>query len=221
MTRSPRPLLVLGALLLSACTISEKDDAAATDSAAAANAVAPPVAPPMGMAMDSAALMDSTALASGTRVEVDLNARKLYLFNASDTAETYSVAVGSQRWPTQTGTWKITQVVWNPEWIPPDESWAEEREPRKPGDPKNPLGRVQLVYDPPRTIHGTTDPSSIGKAVSHGSIRLTNENAIELGKLLMEAAGVGKDSAFYRNAQRNRTEKVVVDLPGGIPIRVF
>jgi lipoprotein-anchoring transpeptidase ErfK/SrfK len=165
--------------------------------------------------------MDSTALASATRVEVDLTARKLYLFNGADTAETYSVAVGSQRWPTQTGEWKITQVVWNPEWIPPDESWAEEREPRKPGDPKNPLGRVQLVYDPPRTIHGTTDPSSIGKAVSHGSIRMTNEKAAELGKLLMDAAGVGKDSAFYRNVQRNRTEKVVVDLPRGVPIRVF
>lgn len=219
MTRSRLRFLILGATFLGACTVSSKDDTASADSAATAAAtIAPPVAPPVGMPLDSTALIDST---SATRLEVDLKARKLYLFNGADTADTYSVAVGSQRWPTQTGEWKITQVVWNPEWIPPDESWAEEREPRKPGDPKNPLGRVQLVYDPPRTIHGTPDRSSIGKAVSHGSIRMYNEDATELGKRLMEATGVGKDSAFYRNADRNRTEKIVVDLPGGIPIRVF
>jgi lipoprotein-anchoring transpeptidase ErfK/SrfK len=210
--------LSLAAFLLGACTVSTRDDAAATDSAAAVTTVVPPAPPAVGMPMDSGALTDT---ASATRVEVDLSARKLYLFNGADTADTYSVAVGSQRWPTQTGEWRITQVVWNPEWIPPDESWAEQREPRKPGDPKNPLGRVQLIYDPPRTIHGTPDRSSIGKAVSHGSIRMYNEDAAELGKILMEATGVGKDSAFYRNAERNRTEKVVVDLPRGVPIRVF
>jgi lipoprotein-anchoring transpeptidase ErfK/SrfK len=219
MTRSTLPRLAVTTLILAACTVSMKDDTASADSAAAAATVTPPVAPPpVGMPLDSTALTDTT---SSTRVEVDLSAKKLYLFNGTDTADTYSVAVGSQRWPTQTGQWRITQVVWNPEWIPPDESWAEQREPRKPGDPKNPLGRVQLVYDPPRTIHGTPERSSIGKAISHGSIRMYNEDAAELGKILMEATGVGKDSAFYRNAERNRTEKIVVDLPGGIPIRVF
>ena len=216
-----KSLFAFSVLLLAACTVSTKDDTASADSAALAAATpAPTVAPPMPMPMDSMAMMDTSA-AGNTRVEVDLSARKLYLFTGADTTKTYSVAVGSQKWPTQTGQWRITQVVWNPEWTPPDESWAEEREPRKPGDPKNPLGRVQLVYDPPRTVHGTTDRTSIGKAVSHGSIRMYNEQIAELGRTLMEAAGVGKDSAFYRNAERNKTEKVIVDLPRGVPIRVF
>lgn len=219
MHRTALRRLLVALPFLTACTVSTKDDqAASADSTAAVTTVAPPVAPPVGMPMDSTALIDST---SAARVEVDLSARKLYLFKGADTADTYSVAVGSQRWPTQTGEWRITQVVWNPEWIPPDESWAEQREPRQPGDPKNPLGRVQLVYDPPRTIHGTPERSSIGKAISHGSIRMYNEEAAELGKILMESAGVARDSAFYRNVERNKTEKVVVDLPRGIPIRVF
>lgn len=209
-------MLVFG---LAACTVSSKDDAPA-DSAAAAAANATP-ALPMPMPIDSTALMDSTAIAAGARIEVDLTARKLHFMKGSDSAGTYSVAVGSTEWPTQTGQWRITQVVWNPEWTPPDESWAEEREPRKPGDPKNPLGRTQLVYDPPRTVHGTNDATSIGKAVSHGSIRMRNEDIARLGRELMDIAGVGKDSAFYRNVRTNRTEKVIVDLPGGIPIRVF
>ena len=134
---------------------------------------------------------------------------------------THSVAVGSTEWPTRTGEWTIKQVVFNPEWIPPDETWAEEREPRKSGDPKNPLGRAQLVYDLPRTIHGTNQPSSIGKAVSHGSIRMTNADVVALAKRLVEANGAGRDSAWYGSAASNRTEKQVVDLLTPVPIRVF
>ena len=155
------------------------------------------------------------------RIEVDLSARQLHVVRGGSRVATHPVAVGSTEWPTQTGEWKIIQVVWNPEWVPPDESWAEEREPRKPGDPKNPLGRIQLVYDPPRSIHGTNVPSSIGKAVSHGSIRVANDVGVQLAKMVMEAGGAAKDDAWYTQAQANRTEKQIVDLPQPIPIRVF
>jgi lipoprotein-anchoring transpeptidase ErfK/SrfK len=130
--------------------------------------------------------------------------------------------VGTAKWPTQTGEWVISQVVWNPEWVPPrDESWTEDREPKAPGAPDNPLGRAQLIYDPPRTIHGTNQPQSVGKASSHGSIRVRNEAIVPLARRVMAAAGVGKDDAWYRRVQENRTEKVIVDLPRVVPIRVF
>ena len=156
-----------------------------------------------------------------TRLEVDLNAKQVKFYRGQDSAETYPVAVGSTKWPTQTGNWNVKQVVWNPEWIPPDESWAEQKDPRKPGDPKNPLGRAQLVYDPPRTIHGTNEPASIGKAVSHGSIRMRNQDIVKLARELMEAAGVQKDESFFTGVASKRTEKVVIDLPRPVPIRVF
>ena len=154
------------------------------------------------------------------RIEVDLNARRLHVFKGGQQVGTYPVAVGSERWPTEKGEWTIKQVVWNPDWVPPDESWAEERERRESGDPKNPLGRAQLVYDLPRTIHGTNAPSSIGKAVSHGSIRMTNESIVELAKQVMDAAGAGKDESWYAQTQQNRRQKQVVDLPRPVPIRV-
>ena len=209
-----------GAFLLAGCVVSEKD--APADSAAVSSTQPLPPAQPMPMPMDSGNMaMGDTSAAGGMRVEVDLTSRKLTFHKGADGTETYPVAVGSEKWPTQPGNWTIKQVVWNPEWTPPDESWAEEREPRKPGDPKNPLGRAQLVYDPPRTIHGTNQPSSIGKNVSHGSIRMRNEDITKLGRELMEMSGVGKDSAFYRGVATKRTEKVVVDLPRPVPIRVF
>jgi lipoprotein-anchoring transpeptidase ErfK/SrfK len=155
-------------------------------------------------------------------VEVDVAARQLRVLGTNgDTVALHPVAVGSPEWPTRTGTWTIDQVVLNPEWIPPDESWAEEREARKPGDPKNPLGRAQLVYDMPRTVHGTNDPSSVGKAVSHGSIRVTNASAIALAELLLAQTGVDDVRGRLDRARRDSTEKQIIDLPKAVPIRVF
>jgi L,D-transpeptidase ErfK/SrfK len=196
--------LVVGPL---AC-VSEVDERARTDTTRPA--------------IDSAApaVLPDTATAA-LRIEVDLAARQLHVVQGGNRAASHPVAVGSERWPTQTGEWTIKQVVFNPEWVPPDESWAEEREPRKPGDPKNPLGRIQLVYDPPRSIHGTNQPTSIGKAVSHGSIRVTNEVGEQLARQIMDAAGANKDEAWINRAKTNRSEKYVVDLPRPVPIRVF
>lgn len=190
--------------LLAACTSADSGTAdTATTAGATTAAVALPAPEP------------------DMRIEVDLTARQLYVVRGGARVATHPVAVGSTEWPTQTGEWKIVQAVWNPEWTPPDESWAEEREPRNPGDPKNPLGRIQLVYDPPRSIHGTNVPSSVGKAVSHGSIRVTNEVGVQLARMVMEAGGAAKDDAWYTQAQANRTEKQIIDLPQPIPIRVY
>ena len=167
---------------------------------------------------DKGALTPQSAL----RLEVDLNAKRLTAFNGDQQIASYRIAIGSQQWPTQTGQWEVKQVVWNPEWIPPkEEQWAEDKDPKAPGAPDNPLGRAQLVYDPPRTVHGTNDPSSIGKAVSHGSIRMANGDIVQLARRVMELAGAPKEDSFYQRVAQNRTEKVIVDLPQRVPIRVF
>ena len=177
-------VLLAAPLALAACSVDSSGDA---DTASVAQQPATPAPMPMPA-------VDTTAPVSDMRIEVDLASRQATLFRGAEQVTTYPVAVGSSEWPTRTGEWRITQVVWNPEWVPPtDESWAEDEERKAPGAPDNPLGRVQLVYDPPRTIHGTNEPSSIGKAVSHGSIRMRNDDAIALAKRLMESA----DSSFH------------------------
>ena len=220
-----RPLLAAGVLFVAGCTVSDANDNRSPDSAAAVTPATSvtPTTQPVQPATDSATTGAATTPqpSSTMRVEVDIKARKLYLLENGNRTATYSVAVGSSEWPTQTGEWTIKQVVFNPEWTPPDESWAEEREPRKSGDPKNPLGRAQLVYDLPRTIHGTNAPASIGKAVSHGSIRMNNTEIVALAKRILEGTGAGKDDAWYRRAAEQRTEKQVVDLTSPVPIKVF
>jgi lipoprotein-anchoring transpeptidase ErfK/SrfK len=205
------PTAVL-AVVLAGCTGRDEDaeiDAERSSPPAAAPAPPPPVSQPT---------YDSVS--TEMEIEVDVGAKKLFVYRAGAVADTSSVAVGSAEWPTPTGEWRIQQVVWNPEWVPPDEAWAKDEVGRKPGDPKNPLGKVQLVYDPPNSIHATNEPSSIGKAVSHGSIRVTNEVAVKLARDVMEAGGAPKDESFFREVESNPTRKYVVDLPRPVTIRV-
>jgi lipoprotein-anchoring transpeptidase ErfK/SrfK len=238
-----RRAVAAGALLLAACTVSDRSDTADSAALAAKAAVAPapdttaaaampaPAPPPTPTAAPTTAAESSamaltmgaaTAVAlSDLRLEVDLAARRLHVIKGDRRTASHPVAVGSPEWPTKTGEWYVRQVVFNPEWIPPDESWAEQRERRAPGDPKNPLGRAQLIYDPPRSIHGTNEPASIGKAVSHGSIRLSNAVVVQLARQALEEGGVTKDDAWFRRVQENPTQKEVVDLARQIPIRVY
>ena len=78
-----------------------------------------------------------------------------------------------------------------PSWRPTDNMIR--REPRKyaryangmPGGPGNPLGaRALYLYrngrDTLYRIHGTTEPGSIGRAVSNGCIRMLNDHIVSL-----------------------------------------
>lgn len=202
-------ILGLTTLALAACVrpIDDNADSTATAGATAAQGGAV-VSVPQVPAGDPA-----------MRLEVDIAARKAYVVRNGRPGDTLSVAVGSTEWPTQTGEFQITQVVWNPDWIPPkDEEWAKDEQPEQSGDPDNPLGQAQLVYDAPRSIHGTNEPSSIGRAVSHGSIRMRNADIVRLAREVMEAGGAQKDPSFFTRVRANRSTKEVVDLPTPVPI---
>ena len=154
------------------------------------------------------------------RLEVNVAERELYVYRNDQRIATHPVAVGTSEWPTRTGEWTIGQVVFNPRWTPPEEEWAKDEEVKEPGASDNPLGRAQLVYDAPRSIHGTNEPESLGKAASHGSIRIANSVAVQLARMVMESGGAGKDEAWYQNVRSNRKERVEVAIPNPIPIRV-
>lgn len=101
----------------------------------------------------------------------------------------YPATVGSSHDPLPLGDWKINGVGWNPSFIySPDLFWDSE-----PGDEKaklppgsnNPVGVVWIDLSKPHYgIHGTPEPATIGSSTSHGCIRLTNWDALELGQLV-------------------------------------
>ena len=205
------PVLLMVSMAAVGCVVEDSSDTDQPQSQQTAPAP-PPTTMPAPPPVDSL---------SGLHFVVDISDRKLYVLRGQDTVRTESVAVGMEDHPTPTGDWRIHRVDWNPDWTPPPgQDWTEDKEPQPPGAPANPMGRARLVFQMPYTIHGTKENASLGKAVSHGSIRVANTAVVELGRMLMEAAGAQKPETFYQEVANNRKEMRQVDLPNPVPIKV-
>jgi len=101
----------------------------------------------------------------------------------------YPATIGSVHDPLPIGKWKINGVEWDPTFqYNPDLFWDAEASDKKakiPAGPNNPVGVVWIDLSKPHYgIHGTPEPSTIGKTTSHGCIRLTNWDATELAKVV-------------------------------------
>jgi len=106
----------------------------------------------------------------------------LYYVLGDGKAIRYGIGVGRQGF-TWSGTRQVVRKAEWPDWYPPPEMIA--RQPYLPrmigGGPGNPLGaRAMYIGGTEYRIHGTNDPSSIGKFMSSGCIRLTNEDVEDL-----------------------------------------
>ncbi len=101
----------------------------------------------------------------------------------------YPASVGSRHDPLPVGRWKIKGVRFNPDFhYNPKLFWDSEPGDEKaklPPGPNNPVGSVWIDMSKPHYgIHGTPEPSTVGRTASHGCIRLTNWDALELGRLV-------------------------------------
>ena len=106
----------------------------------------------------------------------------LYLTLGGGKAIRYGIGVGREGFA-WSGVETISRKAEWPDWIPPAEMVA--RQPYLPrwigGGPGNPLGaRALYLGNSQYRIHGTNDPTSIGKHMSAGCIRLRNEDVIDL-----------------------------------------
>lgn len=101
----------------------------------------------------------------------------------------YPATTGSTHDPLPVGTWKIEGIRWNPVFFyNPELFWDAEPGHAKaklaPG-PNSPVGVVWIDLSKPHYgIHGTSEPSTIGRTQSHGCIRLTNWDAAELAQMV-------------------------------------
>ena len=101
----------------------------------------------------------------------------------------YPASMGSEHDPLPVGEWKVNGVGRNPVFhYNPDLFWDAEAADQKatlPAGPNNPVGVVWIDLSKPHYgLHGTPDPEAIGKTQTHGCIRLTNWDAIELAALV-------------------------------------
>jgi lipoprotein-anchoring transpeptidase ErfK/SrfK len=123
----------------------------------------------------------ATTEAPGT-VIIDTSNTYLYLVRGGGTAIRYGIGVGREGF-TWSGVETISKKSEWPDWTPPAEMIV--RQPYLPrfmaGGVGNPLGaRAMYLGGTVYRIHGTNDPTTIGKHVSSGCIRLTNEDVADL-----------------------------------------
>ncbi len=123
----------------------------------------------------------STHEAPGTIV-IDTPNTQLYLVLGGGKALRYGIGVGREGF-TWSGVKTVERKVEWPDWFPPAEMLA--RQPYLPrfvaGGPGNPLGaRALYLSGSVYRIHGTNDPTTIGKHVSSGCIRMLNSDVSDL-----------------------------------------
>jgi lipoprotein-anchoring transpeptidase ErfK/SrfK len=99
-----------------------------------------------------------------TSITVNVAAHKLYLYTNGKLYKAYPVGIGKILTPTPKGTYYIINKAINP---------------------GGPFGARWLGLSKPHYgIHGTNNPSSIGKFVSHGCIRMYNKDVIEVSNIV-------------------------------------
>jgi lipoprotein-anchoring transpeptidase ErfK/SrfK len=116
-----------------------------------------------------------------TKIIIDISERRLYLFRDGKLLKRYKVAVGMPSYPTPVGEWEVIGKVKNPVWRNPHKPWSKDMPEYIPGGPGNPLGpRAIYISAPLIRIHGTPNISSVGRAASHGCIRMYPWDVIDL-----------------------------------------
>lgn len=118
--------------------------------------------------------------AQATHLVIRRDERKLYVYHHEATLASYPVAVGRPGWETPIGSFQITTMLKHPSWTHPFT-----REVIPPGS-ENPLGDMWVGFWTNGEIdigfHGTPDRESVGRAISHGCIRMYNEDIRELSE---------------------------------------
>lgn len=98
------------------------------------------------------------------RIIVDLSDRQLYLLDHDTVVRGFPIGVGKMLTQTPAGEYTIIN---------------------KQPHPGGPFGAFWMGLSKPHYgIHGTNDPASIGHQVSHGCIRMFNEDVLELASLV-------------------------------------
>jgi L,D-transpeptidase ErfK/SrfK len=107
------------------------------------------------------------------RIVVSIPDRKLAVLEDDRVVKIYQTAVGAPKSPSPSGAFQVAQRIPNPTWygkgkvVPPGKA--------------NPLGTRWIGLSlKGYGIHGTNNPSSIGRNASHGCIRMRNQDVEEL-----------------------------------------
>lgn len=124
------------------------------------------------------------------RIVADKGKKQVFAYDANGALlAAYPASIGSTDTPSPSGTVTVERVAFNPGYTyNPKINFKQAGNDKIldiPPGPNGPVGNVWMALSKPTYgIHGTPDPSKIGKSQSHGCVRLTNWDANELAKMV-------------------------------------
>lgn len=154
----------------------------------------------------------------GKVITIDLSTNQAYLFDDGVLVRKSAAATGSEKvlkkgtrvwwFRTPRGRHSVVGKIQNPVWKKPDWAFVEEGKPIPPADSplreeKGKLGKYALDLGDRVMIHGTNEPWTIGRKVTHGCIRLPHE----MLSLLWKEVGVGTPVIIFES-DPSRVENV-------------
>jgi lipoprotein-anchoring transpeptidase ErfK/SrfK len=154
-----------------------------------------------------------------TMITVNAPAFELTLWQNGKEVKTYRIGIGRKTFPLPVGQRKATEIVFNPEWVPPDSSWVEDDnvepgERIEPDDPRNPLGKIKIPLGEGILIHEAVKPSDIGHLVSHGCVRLMTDDLFDLAEKIIAAHSLPISSSEIERLKTTKDRKAVkLDSP--------
>lgn len=197
-------------VLLAACA-QQQPGCPAAPAELAAIAAAPPLT----------LLADTSTTASDPTLQLALNipAYRVDAYVEAEPYASYTVAVGTRTYPTQTGEYYLQSITWNPVWVPPESPWARNEKVTPPG-PGNPMGKVKINYSPMYYLHGTPDSMRLQRPASHGCVRMRNQDAIELALLVHRHTGTQPNETELEQLLRSWSRTRTIVLPRTVPLRI-
>lgn len=119
---------------------------------------------------------------------------------------------------TPIGRFMATRIEVDPTWYPPRMAyWTSQREPMGPG-PANPMGRLKLPIGGEIAVHGSMERARLGLAASHGCVRLSNEDAFALARVIVERRVAGLLPKYDGAVASSTPSPLVIRLRSGVPV---
>ena len=159
------------------------------------------------------------------RVTVDVPSFRLTLWQNGREVKTYKIGVGLRDYPISISERKVTEIIWNPAWIPPDSDWVGERkgvragEVIKASDRRNPLGKLKIPLGSGYLIHEAKGAGDLGSLVSHGCVRMMRADLYDLAEKIVAARSlpvtakqIARAKLTKRTLVARLEEPLVVDI---------
>jgi hypothetical protein len=159
------------------------------------------------------------------RVTLNVPSFRLTFWQDSKEVKSYFVGVGLKDYPIYIGDREVSEIIWNPAWIPPPSSWVGERKGVRPGevikasDPRNPLGKLKIPLGDRYLIHQAASTTDLGNLVSHGCVRMLRSDLYDLAEKIVAARSAPVSRKRIEAAKRS-SRTLVARLEEPVPVEI-